>query len=44
MDIGVYAEMENIDTRKVNDSAFSIFLAMAQEESCSKSENIKFGI
>ena len=44
MDIGVYAEMENIDTRKVNDSALSIFLAMAQEESCSKSENIKFGI
>lgn len=29
---------------KVNDSALSIFLAMAQEESCSKSENIKFGI
>ena len=36
--------MEDIDTMKVNDSARSIFLAMAQEESCSKSENIKFGI
>lgn len=44
MDIGLYAEMEDIDTMKVNDSALSIFLAMAQEESCSKSENIKFGI
>ena len=32
------------DSLKVNDSALSIFLAMAQEESCSKSENIKFGI
>lgn len=36
--------MEDIDTMKANDSALSIFLAMAQEESCSKSENIKFGI
>lgn len=44
MNIGLYAEMEDIDTVKVNDSALSIFLAMAQEESCSKSENIKFGI
>ena len=44
MNIGLYAEMEDIDTMKVNDSALSIFLAMAQEESCSKSENIKFGI
>lgn len=44
MNIGLYAEMEDIDTIKVNDSALSIFLAMAQEESCTKSENIKFGI
>ena len=44
MNIGLYAEMEDIDTMKVNDSALSIFLAMAQEESCNKSENIKFGI
>ena len=44
MNIGLYAEMEDIDTMKVNDSVLSIFLAMAQEESCSKSENIKFGI
>ena len=29
---------------KVNDSVLSIFLAMAQEESSSKSGNIKFGI
>ena len=44
MNIGLYAEMEDIDTMKVNDSALGIFLAMAQEESCSKSKNIKFGI
>ena len=36
MNIGLYAEMEDIDTMKVNDSTLSIFLAMAQEESCSK--------
>ena len=36
--------MEDIDTMKMNDSALSIFLAMAQEESSAKSENIKFGI
>lgn len=44
MNIGLYAEMEDIDTMKVNDSALSIFLAMDQEESCNKSVNIKFGI
>ncbi len=44
MNIGLYAEMEDIDTMKVNVSALSIFLVMAQEKSCSKSENIKFGI
>ena len=44
MNIGLYAEMEDIDTMKVNDSALSIFLAMAQEESYAKSENIKLGI
>lgn len=44
MNIGLYAEIEDIDTMKVNDSALGIFLAMAQEESCSKSKNIKFGI
>ena len=36
MNIGLYAEMEDIDTMKVNDSTLSIFLPMAQEESCSK--------
>lgn len=40
MRIGLYAEMENIDTMKVNDSALRPFLTMAQEESCSKSKNI----
>lgn len=44
MNIGLYAEMEDIGTMKVNDSTLSIFLAMAQEESSAKSENIKFGI
>lgn len=44
MNIGLYAETEDIDTMKVNDSALGIFLAMAQEESCSKNKNIKFGI
>lgn len=32
MNIGLYAEMEDIGTMKVNDSTLSIFLAMAQEE------------
>lgn len=44
MNIGLYAEIENIDTLKVDDSVFSIFLAMAQEESHAKSESNKSGI
>lgn len=44
MNIGLYAEMESIDTLKIDDSTLSILLSMAQEESHTKSENIKFGL
>lgn len=44
MNIGLYAEMETINTLDIDDSTLSILLAMAQEESHTKSENIKFGI
>ena len=36
MDIGVYAEMENIDTRKVNDSALSIFWLWLRKKAVAK--------
>lgn len=39
MNIGLYAEMEDMDAAKVNDNAHGIFFAMMQEES-SKNENI----
>lgn len=44
MGIGVYSEMERIDTRKMADSMIGMIAAIAQEESHTKSENIKFGI
>lgn len=44
MKIGVYSEIENINTLNVQDSMIGIYLAIAQEQSRAKSENIKFGI
>lgn len=42
--IGVYSEVEKINTLLVNDLAVDVILAIAQEESRVKSNNIKFGI
>ncbi len=44
MGIGVYSEVEKINTLLVNDLAVDVILAIAQEESRAKSNNIKFGI
>lgn len=44
MNIALLSEVEQINTLEVNDMVLSILLAAAQEESASKSENIKFGI
>ena len=44
MNVALLSEVEQINTLEVNDTVLSILLAAAQEESASKSENIKFGI
>lgn len=44
MNIGLLSEVEKIDTLKIDDASLSILFAVAQEESATKSENIKFGI
>lgn len=44
MNVALLSEVEQINTLQVNDTVLSILLAAAQEESASKSENIKFGI
>ena len=44
MNIALLSEVEQINTLEVNDMVLSVLLAAAQEESASKSENIKFGI
>lgn len=44
MNVALLPEVEQINTLEVNDTVLSILLAAAQEESASKSENIKFGI
>lgn len=40
MNIGLYAEMEDIDTIKVNDSALSIFLAMRRKKAVVKARTL----
>lgn len=42
--IGVYSEMERINTLLTNDYMIDIILGIAQEESRSKSNSIKFGM
>lgn len=44
MNIALLSEVEQINTLEVNDMVLSVLHAAAQEESASKSENIKFGI
>ncbi len=44
MNIGLLSEVEHINTLKIDDATLSILFAVAQEESATKSENIKFGI
>ena len=44
MNVALLSEVEQINTLEVNDTVLSILLAAAQEDSASKSENIKFGI
>ena len=44
MNIALLSEVEQINTLEVNDMVLSVLHAVAQEESASKSENIKFGI
>ena len=44
MNIGLISEVERINTLKIDDATLSILFAVAQEESATKSENIKFGI
>ncbi len=44
MGIGVYSEVEKINTLLTSDQIIDTILAIAQEESRSKSRNIKFGI
>ncbi len=44
MKIGIYSEVEQINTLLIDDNTVDIILAIAQEESRAKSENIKFGI
>lgn len=44
INVALLSEVEQINTLEVNDTVLSILLAAAQEESASKSENIKFGI
>lgn len=44
MNVALLSEVEQINTLEVNDTVLSILLAAEQEESASKSENIKFGI
>ena len=44
MNIGLLSEVEHVNTLKIDDATLSILFAVAQEESATKSENIKFGI
>ncbi len=44
MGIGVYSEVEKINTLLTSDQIIDTILAIAQEESRSKSRNIKFGM
>lgn len=44
MNIGLISEVERINTLKIDDATLSILFTVAQEESATKSENIKFGI
>ena len=44
MNIWLISEVERINTLKIDDATLSILFTVAQEESATKSENIKFGI
>lgn len=44
MNIAMLPDVEQINTMEVNEALLAILLATAQEESATKSENIKFGI
>ena len=44
MNIGLISELERINTLKIDDATLSTLFAVAQEESATKSENLKFGI
>lgn len=44
MGIGIYIEMGDINTMTINDSVLGLYAAFDQEESESRSKNIKFGL